>query len=133
MPGHARPRRARARAWRRYPLPSLEVAYAIENALFQWEEGEARIRDASGPEARELERATRLVVEELRRRLGGPFTLGELADLYVEGTYWVRDEVQRRFREVSIATAVDAGFLRYARSASDYAGGRLQLPDEESG
>jgi hypothetical protein len=109
------------------------VAYAIENALFQWEEGEARIRDASGGEARELERATRLVVEELRRRLGGAFTIGELADLYGEGTDWVRDEVQRRFREVSIGTAVDAGFLRYARSASDYAGGRRQVLEEESG
>ena len=109
------------------------MAYAIENALFQWEEGEARIRDASGPEARELERATRLVVEELRRRLGGTFTLGELADLYGEGTDWVRDEVQRRFREVPIGIAVDAGFLRYARSASDYAGGRRQVLEEESG
>jgi len=109
------------------------VAYAIENALFQWEEGEARIRDASGAEAYELERAARLVVEELRRRLGGTFTLGELAELYGEGTDWVRDEVQRRFREVSIGTAVDAGFLRYARSASDYAGGRQRILDEESG
>ena len=109
------------------------MAYAIENALFQWEEGEARVREASGSEARELERAARLVVEELRRRLGGSFTLGELADLYGEGTDWVRDEVQRRFREVSIGTAVDAGFLRYARSASDYAGGRLRVLEEESG
>jgi hypothetical protein len=109
------------------------VAYAIENALFQWEEGEARIRDASGGEARELDRAARLVVEELRRRLGGAFTLGELADLYGEGTDWVRDEVQRRFREVPINAAVDAGFLRYARSASDYAGGRRRALEEESG
>jgi hypothetical protein len=109
------------------------VAYAIENALFQWEEGEARLRDASGNEARELDRAARLVVEELRRRLGGTFTLSELADLYGEGTDWVRDEVQRRFRDVPMSAVVDAGFLRYARAASDYAGGRLRLPDEETG
>jgi len=109
------------------------VAYTIENALFQWEEGEARIRDASGGEAYELDRAARLVVEELRRRLGGSFTLGELADLYGEGTDWVRDEVGQRFQEVQTSTAVDAGFLRYARSASDYAGGRWREPDEESG
>jgi hypothetical protein len=111
------------------------VAYAIENALFQWEEGEARIRDASGADALELDRAARTVVEELRRRLGGSFTLGELAELYGEGTDWVRDEVQRRFSEVSTSAAVDAGFLRYARSASDYAGGRRREPepDEESG
>ena len=109
------------------------MAYAIENALFQWEEGEARIRDASGGEAHDLERAARLVVEELRRRLGGAFTLGELADLYGEGTDWVRDEVQGQFADVQTSTAVDAGFLRYARSASDYAGGRRRILEEESG
>jgi len=109
------------------------VAYAIENALFQWEEGEARIRDASGAEGRELDRASRLVVEALRRRLGGTFTLGELAERYGEGTDWVRDEVQRRFQDVPIGAAVDAGFLRYARSASDYAGGRLREQAGESG
>ena len=109
------------------------MAYAIENALFQWEEGEARIRDASGGEALELDRAARLVVEELRRRLGSTFTLGELADLYGEGTDWVRDEVGRRFQELQTSTVVDAGFSRYARSATDYAGGRLREPDEESG
>jgi len=109
------------------------VAYAIENALFQWEEGEARIRDASGGEARDLDRAARLVVEALRRRLGGSFTLGELADLYGEGTDWVRDEVQSRFTDVQTSAAVDAGFLRYARSASDYAGGRRRVLEEESG
>ena len=108
------------------------MAYAIENALFQWEEGEARIRDASGAEARELDRAARLVVEELRRRLGGAFMLGELADLYGEGTDWVRDEVQRQCTDVPTSAAVDAGFFRYARSASDYAGGRRRVPEEES-
>jgi molybdopterin converting factor small subunit len=109
------------------------VAYAIENALFQWEEGEARVRESAGGEASEAERATRLVVEELRRRLGGSFTLAELVDLYAEGTDWVGDEVQRRFSDLSTASAVNAGFWRYARSASDYAGGRRRVPDEEAG
>jgi hypothetical protein len=107
------------------------VAYAIENALFQWEEGEARVRDAAGAEGRELDGAARLVAEELRRRLGGTFTLAELAELYGEGTDWVSDEVQRRFQEVQTSAAVDAGFLRYARHASDFAGGRRREPDEE--
>ena len=107
------------------------MAYAIENALFQWEEGEARLRGADGEEARQLDRAARMVVEELRARLGSTFTLGELADLYGEGTDWVRDEVQRRFVETDTSAVVNAGFLRYARRASDYAGGRLRLPEEE--
>ena len=109
------------------------MAYAVENALFQWEEGEARIRNAEPAAARELDRAARVVVDELRRRLGGAFTLAELADLYGEGTDWVRDEVQMRFNDVQTTTAVDAGFLRYARSASDYAGGRRRILEEESG
>ena len=107
------------------------VAYTIENALFQWEEGEARIRDAEGAEARELDRAAGMVVDELRARLGGTFTLGELAELYGEGTDWVRDEVQRRFFDTDVTAAVNAGFLRYARRSSDYAGGRLRQPEEQ--
>jgi hypothetical protein len=108
------------------------VAYTIENALFQWEEGEARIRDAEPNEARELDRAARLVVDALRRRLGGTFTLGELADFYGEGTDWVSDEVQRRFFDTDTSAAVNAGFLRYAFGASDFAGGRLREPEEEA-
>jgi len=107
------------------------VAYSIENALFQWEEGETRIRQADPRESRELDRAARLVVDELRKRLGGAFTLDELADLYGEGTDWVSDEVQRRFLGTDTTAAVNAGFLRYARSAMDYAGGRRRVLEEE--
>jgi hypothetical protein len=108
------------------------VAYTIENALFQWEEGEARIRAAGDRERLELERAARIVVDELRRRLGGAFTLAELADLYGEGTDWVSDEVQRRFLGTDTTAAVNAGFMRYARGASDYAGGRRRQVEEQS-
>jgi hypothetical protein len=108
------------------------VSYSIENALFQWEDGESRIRAADTRESGELDRAARLVVEELRRRLGGAFTLDELADFYGEGTDWISDELQRRFLGTDTAAAVNAGFLRYARSAIDYAGGRQRLLDERS-
>jgi hypothetical protein len=100
------------------------VGYSIENALFQWEEGESRLDDAAD------ERAVRLVVEELRRRLGGAFTLAELADLYGEGTDWITDQLLRRFSGTDISAVVNAGFFRYARAATDYAGGRLRIPDE---
>ena len=101
------------------------MAYSIENALFQWEEGESRL---SG---RTDDRAVRFVVEELRRRLGGTFTLAELAEFYGEGTDWLTDELLRRFSDTDISAAVNAGFLRYAGSASDYAGGRQRVPDEQ--
>jgi hypothetical protein len=104
------------------------VAYTIENALFLWEEGEERVRSSEG---RELDQAARFVVDALRRRLGGAFTLDELVALYSEGTDWVSDEVQRRYWDVESTAAVNAGFLRYARSAMDYAGGRRRILDEE--
>jgi hypothetical protein len=103
------------------------VSYTIENALFQWEEGEARIREAG---SRDLDQAARLVVDALRRRLGGAFTLDELVAFYAEGTDWVSDEVQRSFYDVDSSAAVNAGFLRYARSAIDYAGGRRRILEE---
>jgi hypothetical protein len=104
------------------------VSYAIENALFQWEEGEARIRQAD--DSRLLDRAARLVLDELRRRLGGSFTLDELADLYGAGTDWALDIVLQRFGGTDSTAAVNAAFLRYARLASDYSGGRRRAKEE---
>ena len=54
------------------------MPYAIENAIFQWEEGERRLRTADDPVRRQLFGAESRVYEELRRRLGGKFTLAEL-------------------------------------------------------
>jgi hypothetical protein len=100
------------------------VPYAIENALFQWEDGTRRLRDAGDIERRQLQSAADAVFEELRRRLGGPFTLSELANLYGEGTDWATDMAERRFAGTDASHVVDAAFGRYARFASDYAGGR---------
>ena len=107
------------------------MGYAIENALFQWEEGEARIRQSGGGEARELDRAARLITDELRRRLGGAFTLDELAALYGHGIDWATDLVLQRFSGGGESTAaVNAAFGRYARLASDYSGGRRRDLEE---
>jgi hypothetical protein len=56
----------------------------------------------------------------LRRRLGSTFTLDELADLYASSPDLSGDP----------AWLVDAAFARYAREATDYAGGR-HLSDAE--
>jgi hypothetical protein len=93
------------------------VAYALENALFQWRDGEQRLRDADEPERRRLERAVDLVVEELRRRLGSSFAVTELADLYADGTDWATDLVQARAPGAATSEVVDAAFARYAREA----------------
>ena len=83
------------------------MPYAVENALFQWEEGERRVR-----EDQRLEPMVFILIDELRRRLGGSFEIGELAELYAQDIDWRAD-----------SAVVDAAFGRYAREARDYAGG----------
>ena len=94
------------------------IDYSLDNALFQWEDGERRVRDR-----RELERASAAILDELRRRLGSSFTLGELAALYAAGTDWAADLAWGAGAGGEASAAVDAAFARYAREASDYAGG----------
>ena len=62
------------------------MAYALENALFQWRDGDRRLAGTSEPARADLDRAADVVVEELRKRLGSRFLLEELADLYHNGT-----------------------------------------------
>jgi hypothetical protein len=102
------------------------MGYALENALFQWREGERRIADTAEPARADLERAVEAVVDELRKRLGSSFVLDELADLYGEGTDWATELAMRRAAGTDAATVVDAAFARYAREASNYAGGRAR-------
>jgi hypothetical protein len=100
------------------------VAYAVENALFQWREGEQHLRRLDDRQRRRLERAVDRLVEELRRRLGSSFVIGELADFYAQGTDWAADLAQRHISGTDAAYVVDAAFARYAREASDFAGGQ---------
>ena len=102
----------------------LELSYAVENALYQWREGERRIADASEPAQVDLEAAADVVVEELRRRLGSSFLVDELADLYGRDTDWALELARRNAAGTDAASVVDAAFARYVREAKDYAGGR---------
>ena len=99
------------------------MPYALENALYQWREGEARVAATPEPAQTDLDRAVGLVVEELRRRLGSSFVLDELADLYGETTDWATELADRKGAGTDSAAVVDAAFARYAREASNYAGG----------
>lgn len=102
------------------------MAYAIENALFQWEDGARRLRDVP-----ERERATVAVLDELRRRLGSSFSLAELAALYGDDADWAWELAERSGGGADASWIVDAAFFRYAREASDYAGGRQHKPRED--
>jgi hypothetical protein len=105
------------------------VAYALENARYQWLDGERRMQGLADADRRRLERAVDVLVDELRRRLGSSFTLRELAELYGQGTDWATDLATRRAGTLDPVTAVDAAFARYAREASDYGGGRPPAPE----
>ena len=100
------------------------MAYAVENALYQWQDGEWRLRDTPEPERTQLERAAMIVLDELRRRLGSTFVLDELAAYYGEDTDWATELASRYAPAGDAAAVVDAAFARYARESSNFAGGR---------
>jgi hypothetical protein len=106
---------------------------SFETAIFQWQEGQQRLRDAEPGERAVLERVTGRIVAELRRRLGGAFTTGELAALYEQGTEWCLDiavdVAPDNPRAWEAQTVADAAFARYVREATDFAGGR-RVPQE---
>jgi hypothetical protein len=99
-----------------------------DSAREQWDAGLRRLDEAYPEQLNTLERVTREIQNELRRRLGGSFTLDELADLYDEGTGWATDLAVEVAPDEPFAwdsrVVADAAFARYARAATDYAGGR---------
>ncbi len=109
------------------------MTYALENAIFQWEEGERRLREAPELERRDLERALAAVQDELRCRLGSSFSVDELAALYGGGVDWATGLADAHAAGTDAPWVVDAAFHRYAREAIDYAGGRLRIPEPSAG
>lgn len=101
---------------------------SYETAVYQWEDGARRLSDLDPALRPALERALERIVEGLRRRLGGPFTTAELAELYDRGTEWCLDlALMLTPDEVApwdAQAVVDAAFARYVRGARDFAGGR---------
>jgi hypothetical protein len=99
-----------------------------ETAMQQWDEGARRLRDAAPEQRPALERVSGRILDELRRRLGGPFTTEELVELYQAGTDWCLPLAVSAAPEEPWAwdagTVADAAFRRYVREARDFAGGR---------
>jgi hypothetical protein len=100
------------------------VSYAVENALFQWEDGERHLRQTPEPARAQLENAVMVVLDELRRRLGSAFTVEELAAFYARDVDWASDIAQREAAGTDSSAVVDAAFSRYSREATNFAGGR---------
>ena len=89
------------------------MPYAVENAIYQWQEGERSLLEASEPERAGLERALDVVLDEL-------------ADLYALGTDWGEDLAAGGARAGQLSAVVAAAFGRSAREARNYAGGRAR-------
>lgn len=104
---------------------------SFENAIYQWQRGERRLRSAPAERVARLERVTDALVAELRRRLGGRFSTAELVELYEQGGGWCLQVAMRTAPQDAWAwdasVVVDAAFARYLREAADYAGGRRAL------
>jgi len=98
----------------------------VEGARREWAEGNRRfVREAFDPTRAEvLHRQVDIVTDELRRRVGGTFTLAELADAYSGAEGWLLTVVGERApskgwaRTASLAG--DAAFHAYSRGAQDY-------------
>ena len=108
------------------------IAVSFDTAIYQWRAGERRLAEAEPPESAALERVTSRIHAELRRRLGGPFTVDELVALYDRGTGWCLDIAYAVAPGAPWAwemrTVADAAFARYVREAADFAGGRRLEP-----
>jgi hypothetical protein len=100
---------------------------SFETAIHQWKAGERYVAAAEPAQVRALERVEEELLRELRRRLGGAFTVDELVELYEAGTGWCLDLAARLAPGAPWtwdARVADAAFARYVREAADYAGGR---------
>jgi len=107
----------------------------FEEAIGLWLEGQRRLNGADPDVRPAMDRVVDALVDELRRRLGGPFTAEELANLYGErGTDWCFEIAARvapsTLEAWDMTTVAGAAFARYLREASDYAGGRRIVEDE---
>jgi len=93
----------------------------------EWADGDRRLEEARGDRDRyrRLLDQVGVVTDELRRRVGGTFTLPELAAVYRDADTWARQAVADRApgpgwpRDLSLVLA--AAFYAYQRGAADYA------------
>ena len=102
------------------------MSTAVEVARQEWAVGHRRLEAERGQPARYrvLHAQVDAVTEQLRRRLGSAFTLGELTAEYRRSEPWVREATAELPPAVQwlpgVTMAADAAFHLYARSARDY-------------
>jgi uncharacterized protein HemY len=102
------------------------VASDVQIAKLEWEDAYRGLLEAARDPAREeaLRRQLEAVTSELRRRLGGSFTVRELATEYVRADAWTRDALASTGVPGwprTLALVEGAAFHLYSRGAADYA------------
>lgn len=99
---------------------------AVELARQQWADGKRRLDDtrANAQRYRRLHTQVEAIFEQLRRRIGGIYTLEELATVYRDADAWLRRELADAAPGTEwspdATIAADAAFHLYARGARDY-------------
>ncbi len=98
-----------------------------------WQEGQRRLADIEPRDRTLVERVVDELVFELRRKLGGQFTVRELMQLYLDkGTDWCFQVAIRVAPDTPAAwdmtTVGGAAFARYVREAVDFR--RVREPEE---
>ena len=102
------------------------MSSAVDSARRDWEEGNRRFELASRDPATadRLSRQFDLISAELRRRVGGTFTVAMLATVYEGSDAWALQTVEEHAPTPGWARSVsmvgDAAFHVYARGAVDY-------------
>jgi hypothetical protein len=98
----------------------------VDSARRDWADGYRRLAAATRDPAQSerLHRQVDVVTDELRRRVGGTYTLAELARVYATSDKWARHAVEERAATPGWARTLsvvgDAAFHIYARGALDY-------------
>ena len=98
----------------------------VESARRDWEDAYRRLGEAARDprRAKALHTQVDVVTQELRKRVGGTYTLGELASAYHGADSWVRDAVAAKAASPgwlsSLSIVAGAAFLLYSRGAVDY-------------
>jgi hypothetical protein len=107
-------------------LASAAVRAELESARRDWEVAYRRLREESRDPAKAdaLHSQLEAVSAELRKRVGGTYTLDELAREYVRADDWARSAVAENAPTAgwpgTLSIVEGAAFLLYSRGAVDY-------------
>jgi hypothetical protein len=97
----------------------------LESARLEWEHSYRDLLEAARDPAQDerVRAQVEAISAELRRRVGGTYTLRELAEEYVAADGWAREVLAEEAApgwSRSVALAEGAAFHLYARGAVDY-------------